>query len=249
MATTLSATSLTVTLTETIRLNGIDQGASNKLIHNGIVQVSKRIITVPTSEVTLVSLGTAVAAGQFDESKVRYIRITNKDDTNHLFLVFKNEYNNECCMKLDKGQSFIYNGDSVSGVIDTMLANQVAFGFTEATGDTTDASDDVTNITATNKIIPGLRYAHDNAEITAGTSVGAITGGDSTDGYRSTSHTLVSRNATTGAETAYNVTGHTTGTSDTNGTATYSAGFGDLVEITAEADTAEIDVEVFVATV
>ena len=128
-----------------------------------------------------------------------------------------------------------------------MLANQVPLGFTEATGDTADASDDVTNITATNKIIPGLRYAHDNAEITAGTSVGAITGGDATDGYRGTAHTLVSRHATTGAESVYNVTGHTTGTSDTNGTATYSSGFGDLVEITAEADGGAISVEVFVA--
>ena len=128
-----------------------------------------------------------------------------------------------------------------------MLANQVPLGFTEATGDTADASDDVTNITATNKIIPGLRYAHDNAEITAGTSVGAVTGGDSSDGYRATAHTLVSRNATTGAESVYNVTGHTTGTSDTNGTGTYSSGFGDLVEITAEANSGTISVEIFVA--
>ena len=240
---------LTVTHTESLTLNGQEFGGTNTLSISGINNVDKRIVTVPTSEVTLVSLGTAVAAGTFNEANVRYIRITNKDITNHLYLVLKNEYNNECCLKLDKGQTFVYNADLASGVIDTMLANQVAFGFTEATGDTADASDDVTNITATNKIIPGLRYAHDNAEITAGTSVGTITGGDATDGYEATAHTLVARNATTGAETAYNVTGHTTGTSDTNGTATYSTGFGDLVEITAEADTAAVDLEVFIASV
>lgn len=138
-----------------------------------------------------------------------------------------------------KGKSFIYNGDAASGVIDTMLANQVALGFTEATGDTGD-DDDIENITATNKIIPGLRYTHDATTVPAGTSVGAITGGDSTDGYRGTAHTLVTRNATTGAESVSN----TSGGADTNGTGTYSAGFGDLVEITAEADTAIVDLEV-----
>ena len=241
MATTLSAASLTVTLTESIRLNGIDQGASNKLIHNGIVQVSKRIITVPTSEVTLVSLGTAVAAGQFDESKVRYIRITNKDDTNHLFLVFKNEYDNECCMKLDKGQTFVYNADLASGLVDTMLANQVALGFTDATGDLGTGDSFIDNITANGGIIPGLRVSHDSGLLPANSSVGAITGTNA-GVSAATSHTTVTRNATTGAESVSEGTGN-----DTDGTSTYAAGFGDLVEITAEADGGAISVEVFVA--
>jgi len=249
MASTLSSATMTVKVIESIKINGVEQGAVNTRTISSVNEISKRILSIPTSEVTVTSFSTAVSTGTFIEGDVRYIRITNKDDTNFVYLVFKNEYNNEFCVKLDSGQSYIYNGDNTSGVIDTMLANQVAFGFTEATGDTTDSSDDVTNITATNKIIPGLRYAHDNAEIPAGTSVGTVTGGDSTDGYRGTAHTLVSRHATTGAETTYNVTGHTTGTSDTNGTGTYSAGFGDLVEITAEADTAAVDLEVFVASV
>ena len=249
MASTLSSATMTVRIVESIKLNGTEQGAVNTKIISSINEISKRILTVPTSEITITSFSTAVSTGTFIEGDVRYIRITNKDDTNFVYLVFKNEYSNEFCVKLDFGQSYIYNTDQTSGVIDTMLANQVPLGFTEATGDTADASDDVTNITATNKIIPGLRYTHDNAAITAGTSVGAVTGGDAADGYRGTAHTLVARNATTGAETAYNVTGHTTGTSDTNGTGTYSSGFGDLVEITAEADTASVDLEIFVASV
>ena len=234
---------LNVTHTESITLNGQEQGGTNTLAITGINNVDKRIVSVPTSEVVLVSFSTAVAAGTFNEANVRYIRITNRDATNHLYLVLKNEYNNECCLKLDKGQTFVYNADLTSGVIDTMLANQVALGFTEATGDTGD-DDDIENITATNKIIPGLRYAHDATTVPAGTGVGSTTtGGDSTDGYRITAHTLVTRHATTGAETASN----TSGGADTNGTSTYSAGFGDLVEITAEADTSAISVEVFVA--
>ena len=249
MATTLSSATMTVRIVESIKLNGVEQGAVNIRAISSINEVSKRILSIPTSEVTISSFSTAVSTGTFIEGDVRYIRITNKDDTNFVYLVFKNEYNNEFCIKLDSGQSYIYNGDNNSGVIDTMLANQVALGFTEATGDTTDSSANITNITATNKIIPGLRASHDNAQIPSGSSVGSVTGGDSTDGYRGTQVGLVTRNATTGAETTSTIASHTSGSSDTNGTTTYSAGFGDLVEITAEADTSAVDLEIFIASV
>jgi len=246
MATTLTAATMTITITESINLNGSAQGASNTQTIASVNEISKRIVAVPTSEVVIVSFGTVVAPGTFVEGDVRYIRITNKDNTNHVYLVFKNEYGHECCMKLDKYQSFIYNADQASGVIDTMLANQVALGFTEATGDTADGSDDVTNITANGAIIPGLRYTHDNAQPVANSSVGAVTG--AANGVSAaTAHTLVTRNASTGAESVANIASHTSGSSDTNGTSTYAAGFGDLVEITAEADTGTISVEVFVA--
>lgn len=241
MASTVTPATLVVTHSESIVLNGKNQGTTNTMSISDIATVTRRIVSVPTSEVTIASMGTAVGPGTFVESDVRYIRITNLDDAHFIYLIFKNEYNNEFCVKLDYGQSFIYNGDNASGVIDTMLANQVALGFTEATGDT-GTDDDIENITATNKIIPGLRFDHDSESVPAGTSVGAVTGGDSSDGYRATAHTLVSRNATTGATSVVNLSG-----TDTNGTSTYSAGFGDLVEITAEADTSAVDLEVFVA--
>ena len=249
MASTLSSATMIVRVVESIKLNGTEQGAVNTKTISSINEISKRILTVPTSEITITSFSTAVSTGTFIEGDVRYIRITNKDDSNFVYLVFKNEYSNEFCVKLDFGQSYIYNADQTSGVIDTMLANQVALGFTEATGDTTDSSANITNITATNKIIPGLRASHDNAQIPSGSSIGSVTGGDSTDGYRGTQVGLVTRNATTGAETTSTIASHTSGSSDTNGTTTYSAGFGDLVEITAEADTASVDLEVFIASV
>ena len=243
MASTVTVGKLRVKISESIILNGENHGGTVVSTIPSIATVSKRIVDVPITEVVIASMSTSVGAGTFKESDVRYIRITNLDDENFVYLVFKNEYNNEFCVKLDAGQSFIYNGDANSGVIDTMLANQVALGFTEGTGDT-GADDDIENITATNKIIPGLRFDHDSESVPAGTSVGAITGGDSTDGYRATAHTLVSRNATTGSTSAV-----TLSETDTNGTSTYSAGFGDLVEITAEANTATVDLEVLIASV
>ena len=248
MARSFSTATLTVKIQEAIVLGGMNMGSVNSFSIAGIKNVVKRLMTATTTESDIVKFGTTEAAGQYISANVRYLRITNLDDTNFCYLIFKNEYNNEVCFKLDKGQSFIYNADTSSGLIDTMLANQVALGFTEADGDTADGSDDITNITATNKIIPGLRYSHDNAIPVTGSSVGAITGGDATDGYRGTAHTLVTRNATTGAETVANIGSHTSGSSDTNGTSTYSAGFGDLSDITIEADTASCDIELYIAT-
>ena len=122
MASTLTASTLTVTITESIELNGKDQGGSNVLTIGSVATISKRIIDVPASEVTIIAISTAVANGTFIEGDVRYIRITNLDDTNHVTLTFKDEDSTEFAVKLDKGQSFIYNGDLSGGVVDTMHA-------------------------------------------------------------------------------------------------------------------------------
>ena len=120
MATTITASTLTVTLTEAISLNGYDQGSSNTLSISSINEVHKRILTVPTSEIEVVAMSTANSSGTFIEGDVRYMRFTNLDDTNHVTLTFKNENNDEFAIKIDKGQSFIYNGDMSGGVVDTM---------------------------------------------------------------------------------------------------------------------------------
>ena len=120
MTSTVTAATLTVKITETISLNGTDQGATNTLTIASVNEISKRIVTATTTEQVILAFGTAVAAGQFDETKVVYIRITNLDDTNHVGLIFRNEDSDEFSVKLDKGQSFIYNGDLSGGVVDTM---------------------------------------------------------------------------------------------------------------------------------
>ncbi len=122
MTTTISNATMTVTLTESVSLNGSQQGATNTLSVSNIDEVYKRIVTVPNSEVEILAFSTAVTTGTFIESDVLYIRITNKDDTNHVGLIFKNENDDEFGVKLDKGQSFIYNGDLAGGVVDTMDA-------------------------------------------------------------------------------------------------------------------------------
>ena len=139
MTSTLTAATMTVTLTESIELNGTNQGATNTLEIASIAEVSKRIVNIPTSEVQVVAMSTAVASGTFVESTVMYIRLTNKDDTNHITLTLKDEDATEVALLLDKGQSFIYNGDLAAGVVNTMHAGGSAL---------TVSLNDLVNITA-----------------------------------------------------------------------------------------------------
>ena len=141
MATTLTAATMTVTLTEAISLNGYDQGSKNTLSIDSIAEVSKRIVTVTTTEAEILAFGIAVSSGTFISADVRYIRFTNLDDTNHLTLTFKDENNTEFRVKLDKGQSFIYNADLTGGLVDTMKASgsALASGINDLVNVTDDA--------------------------------------------------------------------------------------------------------------
>jgi len=134
MTTTLTAATLTVTLKESIELNGVEQGATNTKTIASINEISKRIVTVTTSEVEIIAMGTAVSTGTFIEGDVRYIRFTNLDDTNFVTLTFKNENDDEFAVKVDAGYSFIYPADNSGGVVDTMDAID-GTGLTLALGD------------------------------------------------------------------------------------------------------------------
>ena len=140
MASTVTASTMTVTISESITLNGKNQGGTQTLSIPSIATVSRRIIDVPASEVEIIAMSTAVASGTFIESDVLYIRITNLDDTNHVTLTFKDEDDTEVALLLDKGQSFIYNGDLSGGVVNTMHAGGSAL---------TVSLNDLVNVTAT----------------------------------------------------------------------------------------------------
>jgi len=122
MASKIKKGTLTVRLSEDIVLNGQQQGGINILTIPSINETSKRILTITTSKHDVMSFSSIVGKGNYSLADMRYIRFTNLDDTNHLFLIFKNEDNDEFIVKLDKGQSFIYNGDLAGGTNDTMEA-------------------------------------------------------------------------------------------------------------------------------
>ena len=123
MASTVTSATLQVIVAESITLNGIEYGGSNVLKIDSINECSKRIVTASTSKTEILAVGSDFGKGGFIEGDLRYMRFTNLDDTNHVVLFFTNENHDEFAVKLDKGQSYIFNTDLSDGAVDTLDAN------------------------------------------------------------------------------------------------------------------------------
>tara|TARA_R110002020_G_scaffold145043_7_gene318288 strand:- start:182 stop:667 length:486 start_codon:yes stop_codon:yes gene_type:complete len=89
MASTITAASMTVTITESITLNGQAQGGTNSFSVGSVNEIYKRIVTcVDDTDCTIATFQTATSTsdGAIDLEDVRYIRVTNLDDTNPMNL-------------------------------------------------------------------------------------------------------------------------------------------------------------------
>jgi hypothetical protein len=109
MTSTVTAATMTVTLTETIILNGSDQGSTNTLTIASINEVMKRIVTCSASQTTTVAEfrnDVYEASGAIDIEDSRYIRITNLDDTNSVEIAVVT-VGTTYQVKLDPGHSHI----------------------------------------------------------------------------------------------------------------------------------------------
>jgi len=128
MATTITAATLTVTITEAVNLNGYDQGSKNELSIASVNEVMKRIVTCPASNNTVIFLSNATvhgAVGAVDVGDVKYIRITNMDDTNALELGMIAAAKNYQ-VELAAGESHILG--SPTSLMDAEADNDPAFG-------------------------------------------------------------------------------------------------------------------------
>jgi hypothetical protein len=115
MASTISSGTLTVTVTESISLNGSTMGASNVLTVGSINEINQRIVTLDAGNVrALFEFGTVVAPGKFISANVKYLRITNKDDTNGVSLNLESASSN-CWIVVLAGQSFMLSA-STAGI-------------------------------------------------------------------------------------------------------------------------------------
>jgi len=118
MATTLTNATLTVRVIEEITLNGTKRGGTNKHEIRSINEISERIVNVPTSTITIVSASNTVGAGTYVSSSLKYIRLTNLDDTNFVRLSFASgswAESNTSDFKLEPQRSMIFTNTSMSG--------------------------------------------------------------------------------------------------------------------------------------
>jgi hypothetical protein len=89
MASTITASTLTVTLSESITLGGNQYGGTKELSIASIKEVFKRIVRcVDDTDCTIATFQTATNTSDnaIDLENVRYIRVTNLDDTNPMNL-------------------------------------------------------------------------------------------------------------------------------------------------------------------
>jgi hypothetical protein len=113
MATTITNATLTVTLAESVTLNGKAYGNSNTLTIADINEVDGRIMTIPTSEVDILAYDTAVGAGTFVGANVKYMRITNKDNANYVKLKIADGGSDHYWVKLEAGKSFMLHNNLI----------------------------------------------------------------------------------------------------------------------------------------
>lgn len=118
---------LTVTISESLTLNGSDRGSSNSTEITGVTQAESRIVKVGTTEQSLILFDTAEGAGQFADSTVDYLRITNLNSTNFVTLRMTSG-DDEYFVKIAPSDSYILfetvmDADDDSGAAVASLTN------------------------------------------------------------------------------------------------------------------------------
>ena len=126
MGTTVAPADLTVITREIIELGGNQYNSQHTQIIGGIKEVTKRIITVPTSSaaaggtvegIELISFDDSLESGPYKKEDVRYLRITNLDNANFITLQFRSgDQGNISAFKLESGGTFSFTLDKVNGV-------------------------------------------------------------------------------------------------------------------------------------
>tara|TARA_R110000823_G_scaffold19339_1_gene59674 strand:+ start:898 stop:1596 length:699 start_codon:yes stop_codon:yes gene_type:complete len=230
MARAYGTATLTLTVSEAITLNSKDEGQTHTHTIASVSDIYRRTTSIPTANTSLVGFGASSGLGTFAEGDVKYIRLTNLDNTNHVIATFTNENSDEFAVKIDKGQSFVVCPDTSSGVANIMEASMATLSFTDATCDYN--NDPTIGCDANANIRPGLAVSGTgipaSSFVKSVNTLGAVTSFELGD-----------------AEAGSDVS--TTTGAVTNGTLTFSPGLADLTGISVKADTAACDVEVYIA--
>ena len=133
MASTITAGTLTVKLTETIALNGTNMDATNTLTVNAINEINQRIVTIPPQDIRILyEFGTVIGPGKFIYADAQYLRITNKDDTIVVYINLCTASTNQW-VSLTAGQSFVSSLDGSQGVASGAVSGAALADITKVT--------------------------------------------------------------------------------------------------------------------
>lgn len=120
MGSSVTATNLTVRISESISLNGVQRGSSASTSIASIGEISNRIISVATAGTDLIQFAAGLGAGTFSTATsgagtVHYMRFTNLDATNFITITCSDHAtpgsNTDLfCIKLTAGKTFMLCG-------------------------------------------------------------------------------------------------------------------------------------------
>jgi hypothetical protein len=117
MGSLVTAADLTVVVSESVDLNGVNRNSKHVSTISSIGEVFNRIMSVPTTGIDLSQFASAEGAGTFSTGAsgagtVEYMRFTNLDDTNFVTITCSDDISagssgHLFCIKLAAGKSFI----------------------------------------------------------------------------------------------------------------------------------------------
>ncbi len=114
MASTVVPSTATVTISEQLVLGGTDRGGSHTRTIENIAEADRRVMTIDSSgETDVIELNTNNGQGKFVRSSIKYIRITNLDNTNFLRVRFKKSGAETADVKVDAGATFMLSSGSM----------------------------------------------------------------------------------------------------------------------------------------
>ena len=143
MGTTITASTLTVTVTESITLNDNNYNSTITKEIASIGNFARRIFTITASSThTLAEFASSVTNDKFDLEDTKYIRITNLDDASDLTLTL-GASSVAAGIKIPAGGSHVLFGTDVNGAASgsalTSTASLVNLFLHNATGTAVDA--------------------------------------------------------------------------------------------------------------
>lgn len=115
MSSQLDSATLTVRIVEELTINGRNAGSKNSHIVGGISKTFNRVLSVPTTAVTALTVSSDEGGSQFDAGSLKYLRLTNLDDQNFVSLNFQSSGGVKAQFKLDPSRSMIFTNTAISG--------------------------------------------------------------------------------------------------------------------------------------
>ena len=114
MASTVTPATATVQIVESLTLGGVDRGGTHTRSISNVAEADRRVMTIDSAnEIDIIELNSNNGQGKFIRSAIRYIRITNLDNTNFLRVRFKKSGAETADVKVDAGATFMLSTGSM----------------------------------------------------------------------------------------------------------------------------------------